>query len=170
MLRSNKTKYMIKLVLLIYSLTFIMEFLLQRDYTHYIKVIEQLYDVTPPYVLVTFSNYAQLHLVKHFLCNLAKLNINESFLVIVSDNKSLESLKMFPVNLRYSVLHDYSKIKINLQIWYSSNTLSRVQHHWGFQIWFHWIQRFHWIQDKSGARAAEIQHFSFLGGPRSLLD
>ena len=92
----RKPKYLF-LCLFLLKLTFIysLSFASNDQNNIYIPTIQNIAKDIKKTVILTFTNYAQIHIVKHFLCNLAKHKLEDQIIVITTDTESFSTLLTF---------------------------------------------------------------------------
>ena len=60
-----------------------------------IQQVKNLFVKENDFVIITFANYAEVQFIKHFICNLEKLKVRKSLLVVATDVAGISSLKTF---------------------------------------------------------------------------
>ena len=108
----RKPKYLFLLLFLskvtfIYSLYF-------ADYNQtniYVSTIQNIAKDIKKTMIVTFTNHAQINIVKHFLCNLGKHKLENQIVVITTDKESFSTLLKFKA-ISFKVCYLWRKVDI----------------------------------------------------------
>ena len=93
----RKPKYLLLLLIMILIFHIQSLYLYKKSsiYVPLVSVIQNYVQDMNKIVILTFTNFAQIHIVKHFLCNLKNLNLENQIIVIATDKESLSILLEF---------------------------------------------------------------------------
>ena len=80
---------------------FLSNILFQNNCDIHIQQVKKIFVKEKDFVIMTFGNYAEVPFIKHFICNLEKLKVKKSLMVVATDEAGISSLKTFQNNHKY---------------------------------------------------------------------